>query len=210
MKKYDIINRILQAVYYVCTIYGKFRLRKHLHLFRTRPAEAIPPEYTDLWFLYRIARKRRPGIILEFGSGCSTLILAQALKENGSGFLYSLDSSPYWTEINNGCIPPILKQFCEIRYSPVIEESYNGTPVFKYADVPDVIPNFVYLDGPPLTERIQVAADLLDIEECFPRDFCMVIDGRIKNAYFLKQNFKRDYVFKRRDLFKNFIFEVIG
>src|SRR4029077_13970449 len=53
-----------------------------------REVSAFGPDYGDLWFLYNKVRKRCPRTIIEFGSGISTVCLAQALFDNGSGTLY--------------------------------------------------------------------------------------------------------------------------
>jgi len=69
--------------------------RGYLEFIAHRPAHAYAPDFSDLWFLYKIVRRRKPTWILEFGSGCSTVILAQALWDNeresvekSSGHLY--------------------------------------------------------------------------------------------------------------------------
>lgn len=70
--------------------------RGYLDFLAKRPPDAIPPEPADLWYLYRLVRRTKPRMILEFGSGCSTVLLAQALFDNTKeserqrGFLYSL------------------------------------------------------------------------------------------------------------------------
>lgn len=61
-----------------------------------RGAGAFGPDFGDLWFLYNNVRKRQPRIILEFGSGISTICLAQALLDNGFGTLHSVDGDKKW------------------------------------------------------------------------------------------------------------------
>lgn len=202
--------------------WGQHRLRSKgimnalLPVLMDRPTVAIPPDFADLWFLYRTVRLRKPRIIWEFGSGCSTVILVQALYDNhrdssnAEGYLHSIDADPYWTEATAQSIPAYLHQSCEIRYSPLLEVEYEGTLGFRHANVPKVAPNFLYLDGPALTPARQVAMDVLDIEDRLPADFCMVIDGRRKNAVFLRENLKRQYNIKERKLFNNEIFELIS
>ncbi len=71
----------------------------YLSLFNARPADAKPPVWSDLWAIYRQVRERRPKVLLEFGSGCSTIIYAQALADNAAegapGFLHSLDADAH-------------------------------------------------------------------------------------------------------------------
>jgi predicted O-methyltransferase YrrM len=42
----------------------------------------IPPQLPDLANLYNLIRERRPKIVLEFGIGFSTLVIASALRDN--------------------------------------------------------------------------------------------------------------------------------
>src|SRR5215471_1227133 len=137
-----------------------------------RESSAFGPDYGDLWFLYNNVRKRRPGTIIEFGSGISTVCLAQALFDNSAGTLYSIDGNRQWATSTARCIPTHLKPFCEVRYSEVLEVTYAGTPALKHADVPRIIPDFAYLDGPEgvWAER-PAAIDLLEMEPDFPKGF---------------------------------------
>ena len=67
------------------TAYAKFRLRRLRYLFSARPEHAFSPKWHKLWNLYWRIKKEKPNIVVEFGSGCSTIIIAQALYENGRG-----------------------------------------------------------------------------------------------------------------------------
>lgn len=175
-----------------------------------RPITALPPDYGDLWFLYKKVRTRIPEIVWEFGSGCSTVVLAKALSENGTGHLYSMESSTEWLAATTSGIPTQLAPFCTIIHSPAEEVTYDERAAFRHRFLPDNTPNFVYLDGPPLTPQRNVAVDLLIIEDHLPRDFYLVIDNRQQNTAFLKEKFKRQYVFRTRKLFVQQIFELIS
>lgn len=194
---------------YIYNKWGKFRLRQYIHLFQVRPPEAIQPDYSDLWFLYKIVRKRKPKVILEFGSGCSTVIFAQALKDNGSGFLYSLDSDPDWAKVTSQCIPSSLKSFCEIQYSPAIETQFEIVSVFRHTNVPQINCDMLYLDGPSLNSKTQVTIDPLDIEHKFSSAFFMIVDGRRINVDFLRKYLKKRYRFKHNWILFNSTFELI-
>ncbi len=180
-----------------------------------RPAEAFPPDYADLWFLYRTVRRRRPRLVLEFGSGCSTLALALALHENRgeggpAGRLVSIDSDPYWTESTRGALPEGSREYCEILHRPAVETEWNGTPVFRHSDLPQLEPDLVYLDGPPLTPERKVAVDVLDLEDRFRPGFLLIVDGRWANAMFLREHLRGEYRFEYRTLFQNSTFETMN
>ena len=95
------------------------------HFVNGRPRGAIGPEFADLWFLYRKVRLTKPKIILEFGSGCSTVTLAHALRENecdgskSGGYLYSVDADSRWAESTAASMPENLRKFCAVSYSPL-------------------------------------------------------------------------------------------
>jgi hypothetical protein len=206
-------RRILQEVY-------KYKLRQHgvfdtiLAFLQQRSPTTIPPDFADLWFLYKTVRYRKPRVILEFGSGCSTAVFAQALADNQalssqhSGYLYSVDADLYWFKDTAKSMPSHLKNFYEIIHSSLLHVDYEGTPAFQHANVPDVIPNFLYLDGPALTKERQVALDVLLMEDKLSADFFMVIDGRKTNTEFLKRHLKRKYAIRERKFFNNRVFKL--
>jgi hypothetical protein len=165
-----------------------------------RPQGALPPVYTHLWCIYRMVRKRKPCIVLEFGSGCSTLIIAKALSDNNHGYLYSVDSSREWADSTLTCMPNQLRGFFEISCSAISAEAGDsGFRLLKHEQVPEVIPNFVFLDGPPLAAG-EVAVDLLGMEDRLPQDFMLVVDKRRENTEFLKKHLKRHYTIEHGEL----------
>lgn len=184
--------------------YSAWQLERHgvLELLgdfqRQRPRNASPTDLGDCWFLYATIRRRRPALILEFGSGNSTLVQAQALYDNAAGGrLISIDASPLWAASTKACLPPHL-QGTEVLYHPAVEVEMYGVRGWRHQGMPALSPNFVYLDGPALTRERQVAVDLLDLEAAFPPDFFLVIDDRKANTAFLRAHFTRHYTFRRR------------
>jgi hypothetical protein len=180
-----------------------------------RPDHALPPVFADLLFLYEAVRRRNPRFVLEFGSGCSTVIIAQALYDNHrrfsgvSGHLWSVDANEYWAEVTARTMPPHLRGFYDIWHTRLCEVEYDGTRAFRHSNVPEIAPDLLYLDGPMLTREVQVSVDVLDIENRFPAGFYGVIDGRWPNTLFLKRHLRRRYKFRHRWLFGNSTFELI-
>lgn len=187
--------------------------RGYLRLFDARPADAYPPVWSDLWFLYRLVRECKPKILLEFGGGCSTIIYAQALADNAAegapGFLHSLDADETWAGVTAKSLPEHLKPYCDVAYSPARPVEYEGTPVWRFSNVPDVIPDFIYLDGPALTPERKIAVDVLDLEPRFPKGFHLLVDGRSRNCAFLEQHFKRRYDKEHRRVLKSTTYRLI-
>jgi len=197
--------------------YYQLNRRGYLDFLKSRPPHAYAPDFSDLWFLYKTVRDRKPRRILEFGSGYSTVIMAQALWDSqrassgkNHGYLYSVDADPYWADITSKSVPAHLRGVCEVSYSSLLEVEYLGTLAFRHEEVLDVVPDFLYLDGPDLTPERQVSVDVLDIEDQFPPGFYMVVDGRKRNTDFLLKHLRRRYVYKYRRQFRNSIFELVA
>jgi len=200
--------------------FGGYRLRKRLHsllvrlrrpldrlrlrragalgplqeFMRSRPDDALPPDYADLWFLYRTARKRSATTLLEFGSGCSTVVLAVAAQQNGSGHLWTLETEEKWSRANEAALPASLKPFVTVVTAPAVEDD-RDIGGWRHSNIPDIDPDFLYLDGPALTSERPVAFDPLDLEARFKPGFVMVVDGRRINSLYLRDRLERSYRF---------------
>jgi hypothetical protein len=164
-----------------------------------RPADAFPPVLDDLWFLYSMARQTKPKVILEFGSGISTAVLTQAIVDNGIGHLYSVDANRLWADSTRDCMPAHFSGYYDIVHCPLEEIVYKDVPTFRHLGIPEVIPDLVYLDGPLLTDRVEIASDILFMEDKLPQGGFIVIDGRIKNMKFLNKYLQRPHrlIFRR-------------
>lgn len=183
----------------------------------------FPPEPADLVRLHQIIRQRKCFTILEFGLGYSTIIMADALYKNEKDWatlpqkpkirnrymfqLFSVETSQDWIEDVKSRIPTHLANRVHIQHSEVKIGTFNGQLCHYYQNIPDVIADFIYLDGPftkdvqgqinglsfQCDERTVMAADLLLMESTFLPGTYILIDGRTNNARFLERNFKRKY-----------------
>lgn len=212
-----IYNNPRYLYYWLVARWSKYKVRS-LRCFdslMSRPPYAIPPNFADLWFLYKQVRKRKPRCILELGSGCSTVVLAQALFDNArednaqSGLLYSLEADPTWLEVTEKSMPEYLKGIYNIVYSPLIETEWMKIPALRYSVMPDIVPEFIYADGPKVTPEREITTDILEIEDRFPPQFYMVLDGRWITTMFLRRYLKNKYLFTPRWTFGNSTFERI-
>jgi hypothetical protein len=167
----------------------------------------LPPNVPDLAFLHRAVSERKPRCILEFGCGFSTIVMANALS---GGELYAVDSSQQWidnTRAKLGAMPNV-----HVSFSPVKVGAFNGQFCSFYERLPDVVPDFIFLDGPDpaMIEgqinglsfqnpvRTVMAGDLLLMESTLLPGFYMVVDGRTNNARFLARNLQRPYTIRWR------------
>jgi Methyltransferase domain len=152
------------------------------------------PDYTDLWFLYQEVRRRRPETLLEFGSGCSTVILAFALHQNGAGHLWSLESDEHWAAATAAALPDDLRSRVTLVHAPVREDD-RDVGGWSYTNRPDIDPDFVYLDGPALTRERKVAFDVLDLEANLQPGCVVIVDGRGENVRYLEARLRRRHSF---------------
>ena len=176
------------------------------------PMEKLGDKVTDLARLHRQVRRQKPAIILEFGSGLSTVIMAQALKRLGNGQIHYLEGSREWSDLVEAAIPGNLKAFVTPHVSTPQTTLVGNQLCLMFDKRPDVSPDLIYLDGPDpehqavgevngltFSERPPVAADILHYESTLPGGCEIIIDGRVNNYYFLLNNLKRRWKV-RRDL----------
>ena len=186
----------------------------------------IEPNWDDLCNLYKLIRKRKPFTVLEFGVGYSTVVIAAALEKNWSEWdkltikpkirnsqifkLFSVDTSDYWISKTKERISDNCAGFVNFVYSEVEIGTYQGQICHYYKNLPDIVPDFIYLDGPDpkevkgeinglsfqCNERTVMSADLLVMESTFLPGLFILVDGRTNNVRFLKNNFKRSYQFQ--------------
>jgi hypothetical protein len=184
----------------------------------------FPPQVDDLVRLHRLIRSRRPFTVLEFGVGYSTIIMADALAKNEAEWkslpggpppvrnrfmfqLFAVDANNRWIARTRRMLPAHLSDRVHITYSTVEAGTYQGQLCHFYERIPDVIPDFIYLDGPfpkdvkgnvrglsfHCDERTVLAGDPLLMESTFLPGTFMIIDGRTNNARFLERNFRRTW-----------------
>jgi len=187
----------------------------------------FPPDIPDLVRLHRLVRQRKAMTILEFGLGYSTLIYADALMKNETEFynlqkdavadlvasnkfeIHSVDSSKMW--IANFKLKlkqhPKLKRFIHLHYSDVHINTFNGQMCHFYDTLPDIVPDFIYLDGPSAgdvqgkisgmsfkqLDRTVMSGDILRMESTLSPGTFILVDGRSNNARFLRNHFRRNW-----------------
>jgi hypothetical protein len=180
------------------------------------------PEIIDLARLYDLIVKNKPFTVLEFGVGYSTIVIAKALYENKKKFnkkylneirnskmfkVYSVDASNKWIKETKKNLPHFLKEFVKFHQSPVEIKVIDNQICHMYKNIPDINPDFIYLDGPhPLDpigkinnlsfnciERTPISADILLLESTLLPGTNILVDGRTNNVRFLKNNLKRHY-----------------
>ena len=86
-------------------------------------------------------------------------------------------------------------------------DSYNGKICTSFEKIPNINPDFIYLDGPDQfnikgkinsfnighNDLMPMTCDLLKIEHFLKPGTIIVVDGRAANSRFLKNNFQRNW-----------------
>lgn len=182
-----------------------------------------PADVADLARLHRLVRSRRSFTVLEFGVGHSTVVLADALAKNRADWdglatkpairnrfmfqLFTVDASEKWLEQTRTKFPEPLREHVTFHHSTVKIGTHHGMLCHFYENLPDIVPDFIYLDGPDpkdvrgsinglsfqCDERTVMAADLLLMEPTLLPGTFIIVDGRTNNARFLARNFQRTF-----------------
>lgn len=184
---------------------------------------ALAPDIDDLARIHQLVRERRVFTVLEFGIGYSTLVIADALAKNADDFaasdaevellpadafrVFSVDASETWLATSMARIPSGLQTHVVATLSSLSAGTFNGQLCHFYDSLPNVVPDFIYLDGPhphdvvgavngldfSHRERTVMSGDLLLMEPTFVPGLMVLVDGRTNNARFLANNFRRTY-----------------
>jgi len=183
--------------------------------------KAFPAELDDLCRLHYLIISRKVTTIMEFGVGKSTLIFNNALIKNkiknknyisqnlrrGNLFeCHSVDNNREWLKkirLNNNLAN------VHLVYSGVSIGTFNDRICTFYKKLPDICPDFIYLDGPDqfsaknsvrgicanTIDRVPMSGDVLALEPFLYPGTLLVVDGRTANARFLKNNLQRDWIY---------------
>lgn len=187
-----------------------------------KETDPYPVEWGDLNRLFGLVRLRRVTSVLEFGCGYSTAVLAHALSRNERDFgveaqqalrrtnpfeLHVVDDMPEYVDIAKARLASDLRARCHFDISEVRMTTFNGRICSEYLKLPNICPDFIYLDGPGQysatgdvngistrhPDRTPMACDILKIEHFLLPGTMLLIDGRTSNARFLKANLQREW-----------------
>ena len=212
-----IARPLLRLARNLANLHGSWRLRRlgYLGFVAARLAGALAPQGGDLWFLYRLVRAQKPRLVMELGSGCSTVILAQALYDNAqkdpnrNGRIISLDGMADWAEVTRASLPEHLAGICEIRHAEAVEEDRGDDRGFRYAELPDGNPDLLYVDGPALRPDRKICFDALHLQDRFPPGFAMVVDGRHDTVRYFRRHLAGRYRISRNHWLHNTRFDLL-
>ena len=103
-------------------------------------------------YLFHLVRRRKPGLILELGSGSSTFLFAAALKANGSGRLISVEHESDHAERTTQFLDQAgLLEWVELVTAPLVEQQIGER-------------SFAWYELAPLLARLKDDIDLLFVD----------------------------------------------
>ena len=182
----------------------------------------IPPQWGDLARLHWICLSREVVNVVEFGSGQSTAVIAHALELNETVLsewvakhrrhtnpftLTTVDESSSWLEVALSRVPERLLGRIYAVNAPVRVGLFAGRVCSFYENVPDLVADLVYIDGPSQygyqdpegifdfgkPHLMPMSGDILPVEHFFEPGAIVVLDGRTSNARFLQANLQRSW-----------------
>ncbi len=110
-----------------------------------------------LLHLHDLIMEKQPEVVVEFGSGTSTLVIADALRQCGKGRLFSVDHSEHYGGITRlNLVKEELQSWVDLRIFPLID--WKGEHLNKEEKVQWYDPRslegvkrieIMFVDGPP-------------------------------------------------------------
>ena len=184
--------------------------------------EPYLPEWPDLTRLFALIRLRKVTSVLEFGCGFSTAVMAYALDLNEVEFgaevcnqlrrsepfhLHVVDDMKPYLDLTRARLGGNFQQRVTFHLSKVRMTRFSDRICTEYETLPNVCPDFIYLDGPSQSsvvgevngistrhpDRLPMACDVLKIEHFLLPGTLLVVDGRTANSRFLKSNLQREW-----------------
>tara|TARA_B100000315_G_C14463417_1_gene534831 strand:+ start:166 stop:984 length:819 start_codon:yes stop_codon:yes gene_type:complete len=207
------------------------------------PYESVDPENVtpisveldDLIRLHHLIISRKVTTILEIGVGKSTTVFDHALSVNklehqkfvtenlrrtNAFECHSIDNNEEWIDSVKAEFPNLKNT--EFHFCPCEIGTFNSKICTYYNNVPNICPDFIYLDAPDQfsvngdirglstnhPDRMPMSADILAIEHFLTPGTLVVVDGRTANARFLKTNLQRDWDYWHSKEYDQHFFEL--
>lgn len=139
-------------------LFSLFRMIKPRYPLPALGGWAIAPDFANL--LISHINEQSPKVVLELGSGTSTLLAAYSMKEHGEGKIYSLEHSKECaTNTRNMLKKHGLQDMAEVIHAPlktiaIGEKNWLWYDTQQISNIPDI--DLLIVDGPP--KKIQKMA----------------------------------------------------
>lgn len=140
---------------------------------------AASPDFLKL--VYEQIRAGEPNLVVELGSGSSTIIGGYALQKNGSGSIISFDHLGKYAHQSRQMVSSHgLGDYCRVLESPLTEYHLNDK-VWKWYSLEDFDPaasiDHVIVDGPPgHLQKLSRYPALPLLSDWFSEEVTLIID----------------------------------
>jgi predicted O-methyltransferase YrrM len=143
-----------QASHYrqIEALFSLFSLLKFQHPLPPMRGWAISPDFALL--LVQLIYQYKPKVVMEAGSGVSTVIIAQCLKQLGGGRIISLEHDKSYSELSSRLVKQHgLEEIVTIVHAPLIETAVEGETWLWYdtksLNLLNSAVDLLVVDGPP-------------------------------------------------------------
>ena len=188
----------------------------------------------DLCRLHRFVIENKRTTILEFGTGWSTWIFADALSKLKSKYaddvrelrrnnpfeLHVVDDEAEFIHIAESRIPEQIKDIVTFYEKAAIMGTFNDRICTFYEALPNVSPDFIYVDGPNQfnikgdisgwstrhKDMMPMTGDLLRFEHFLTPGTYVIFDGRAANARFVLANLQRQWGYEYDEKYDQHVF----
>ena len=199
-------------------IWKTFALYNHwcrMRLFRTLPgiereiaeysqqSKTTGTKFSTLWRAVSLIFKHKPSLILEAGTGLSTIILAAAIKQvkakvpGYAGKIVSMESVDVWFETAKKNLPEKYADVVELVLGPRMKYEFLFFRGYRHSNIPLLDYDFVFLDGPSYEDENggSFCADIFHVVETSSAPVIVgVVDTRVSSVFVLQQVFGRSAI----------------
>lgn len=164
----------------------------------SRKSKTTGTKFPTLWRAVRLILQHKPLLILESGTGLSTIILAAAVKQlraqvpGYAGKIVSMESVDVWYDTAKKNMPEKYSDIVELVLGPREKYEFLFFRGYRHSNIPTLDYDFVFLDGPSYEDENGGAfcADVFHVVETSAAPVIAgVIDTRVSSVFVLQQVF---------------------
>lgn len=169
----------------------------------SRRSNTTGTKFPTLWRAVRLILKEKPSLILECGTGLSTIVLAatvKQLRDRNSGYvgkIVSMESVERWFETARKNLPEKYADVVELVLGPRVKYEFLFFRGYRHSNIPPLDYDFVFLDGPSYDDENggSFCADVFHVAETSSAPVIRgVIDTRVSSVFVLQKVFGRQAV----------------
>lgn len=166
----------------------------------SRTSNTTGTKFPTLWRAVRLILKDKPSLILECGTGLSTIVLAAAVKQlraripGYEGRIVSMESVEQWFETARKNLPNKYSDVVELVLGPRVKYEFLFFRGYRHSNIPQLDYDFVFLDGPSYDDENggSFCADVFHVAEISSAPIIRgVVDTRVSSVFVLQKVFGR-------------------